>query len=149
MKFNIKKFLKITLITSIWINASEVFRYFVLVIPNMKSQWPDFDQVADMNMTIFAIWGLWDTLLTGLVVYMYWLCAGSFGNSQKSVWLSGTLSWAFVFVIFWVAAANMGLSNWSILSVTLPLSWVEMIVASLIANRMYSHRSPVAVSLSK
>ncbi len=28
-----KKFLVITLITTIWVNAAEVFRYFVIVLP--------------------------------------------------------------------------------------------------------------------
>lgn len=48
-KFNWKHFIGITLITSIWIQASEVFRYFVLVMPRVKSYWNDLETVADMN----------------------------------------------------------------------------------------------------
>lgn len=75
-----------------------------------------------MNWWIFSIWGVWDTLLTGLVVFMYWIYAHVFGHNRKAILTSATISWAFVFVILGVATANMGLSHWEILLITLPLS---------------------------
>ena len=136
-KFNIKNFIVITLYTSIWINISEVFRYFIFVRPRVKLFFRDTLSVANMDWGIFAIWGLWDTLLTGVLVFFFWLYSRIFGNSNQSVLIIGTLVWAAIFFIFWVATANMGLSDWNILWITLPLSWVEMYIGAWIASKLY------------
>lgn len=136
--FIFKQFVIITLIVSVWINISEVFRYFVLVMPRVKSYFQNQSGIAEMDLGIFSIWGFWDTLLTAVLVFIFWLYAKSFGNNNKSVFVSGTLVWLSVFVIFWVATANMGLSNWKILIITLPLSLLEMIVGAWIASKLYS-----------
>jgi len=136
--FNVKRFAQVTLITSVWVHGSEVFRYFVLVIPRVKAHWNNLETVADMNWTIFGIWGLWDTLLTAMVVFLFWLYSRVFGNSFRSVMVSGTLAWLFFFVLYWIGAANMGYAEWSLLWITLPLSWMEVIVACLIAAKLYN-----------
>ncbi|WP_271783171.1 hypothetical protein [Aquimarina algiphila] len=136
--FNLKQFIIITLITSIWINASEVFRYFVLVMSRIKSFFENKAGIAEMDVGIFSIWGLWDTLLTAVLVFTFWLYTQTFENTLKSVLIAGTIVWLAVFVIFWVATANMGLSDWNILLITLPLSWLEMIVGAWIAFRLYA-----------
>ncbi len=135
--FNRKQFLIITLLTSIWINISEVFRYFVFVRPEIQAFFNYQTGIAAMDWGIFSIWGLWDTLLTAILVFIFWLYSKSFGNTSKSIFLSGTIVWAAIFVIFWVATANMGLSSWKILLITLPLSWFEMIVGAGIAAQLY------------
>ena len=137
-RFEWKQFLVITLITSLWVNASEIFRYFVLVIPRVKEYWDDRVGIAEMDAGIFAIWGLWDSLLTAMMVLLCWLYLCRFGYSIRSSIVSGTLSWLFIFVLFWVAAANMGYTDWSILWITIPLSWLEMIIGSIIASRLYA-----------
>ncbi|TSE08951.1 hypothetical protein FOF46_10800 [Aquimarina algiphila] len=91
-----------------------------------------------MDVGIFSIWGLWDTLLTAVLVFTFWLYTQTFENTLKSVLIAGTIVWLAVFVIFWVATANMGLSDWNILLITLPLSWLEMIVGAWIAFRLYA-----------
>ncbi|MEL7006564.1 MAG: hypothetical protein AAFN93_28145 [Bacteroidota bacterium] len=131
-----KQFLFVVLLTSIWINVSEVFRYFVLVIPRVKSFWNDLETVADMNWLIFSIWGIWDTILTAFVVIIFWLYSRAFGDDLRSVVVSGSIAWGF-FLLYWIGAANMGYSNWSILAVTLPLSWLEMVVACYISSKLY------------
>ncbi len=136
-QFNLKHFIYITLITSIWINASEVFRYFLFVMDRTKSFFPNKENVAEMNLGIFTIWGVWDTILTTIVVFIFWLYAQIFGNNNRSVFVSGTIVWVSVFVIFWVATANMGLSSWNILLIILPLSWIEIIIGSWIASKLY------------
>nr|WP_299383406.1 hypothetical protein [Allomuricauda sp.] len=133
----LKQFVIITLITSIWINISEVFRYFIFVMPTTKDFFDHKEGVAQMDWGIFAIWGLWDTLLTSLLVFIFWLYSKSFGLNIKSVLNAATIVWLSVFVIFWVATANMGLSNWGILLITLPLSWLEMVVGAWIAYLLF------------
>lgn len=136
--FNVKQFIIITLLTSIWIHLSEIFRYFVFVMSRVQTFFDGKEGIATMDIGIFSIWGVWDTLLTAIMVFVFWLYSKVFGNKRSSVLISGTVVWLAVFVIFWVATANMGLSNWNILLITLPLSWVEMIVGSWIASRLYA-----------
>lgn len=135
--FNLKQFIKITLITSIWIHISEVFRYFVFVMPRVKSFFEDRSGIAEMDLNVFLIWGLWDTLLTGVLVFVFWLFTKSFGNNKITVLGSSTFVWLAVFIIFWVAIANMGLSEWSILLITLPLAWFEMLIGTWIVSILY------------
>ncbi len=136
-EFNLKSFVIIVLITSIWINASEVFRYFILVMPKVKAYWGNLESVADMNWTIFGIWGIWDTLLTAMIVFLFWLYTQRFGNNIRSILISAVLAWVFFFVLYWVGVANMGYSDWSILWITLPLSLIELIIANFIASKLY------------
>jgi len=136
-KFNFKNFFIITFLTSIWINISEVFRYFVLVMPRVKLFFDNKLGVADIDLCIFVIWGFWDTLLTGILVFIFWLYSEVFDDSNRSVLISGTITWLAVFVIFWMATANMGLSKWNILWIVLPLSWLEIIAGTWIASKLY------------
>lgn len=53
--------------------------------------------------------------------------------------LSGTLSWLFFFVLFWVGSANMGTTYWGMLLTTLPLSFVETLGATFIASKLYAN----------
>ena len=133
--FNIKDFILITIIVSVWVNASEVFRYFVLVRPEMHDYLSLVPNVADMNWAIFA------TLLTALYVFLFWLCANAFGNNTRSILISGFISWCFFFLLFWVGLANMNLSSWSYLLVVLPLALVETMVATFITSKLYLRRA--------
>lgn len=136
--FNTKHFLVTILIVSIWINASEVFRYFVLVIPKVKDYWNNLESIADMNWIIFSIWGLWDTLLTTFIVFISWLCFQVF-DKIKSIAIASLLGWM-LFVLFWIAAANMGFSSWSLLWITLPLGLFEMIIATYICYFIFTKK---------
>lgn len=140
-EFLVKDFIVITIITSLWVNASEVFRYFVLVRPEMHEYLSVVPNVADMNLAIFSIWGLWDTLLTGLYVFLFWLCAQTFGNNFKSIVISGLMSWCFFFLLFWVGMANMNLSSWSYLLIVLPLALIETLVAAFIVSKLYLRKN--------
>lgn len=135
--FKLKSFVLVVLLTSIWVHASEVFRYFVLVIPRVKSYWNHVESVADMNWAIFGIWGIWDTILTAMTVFLFWLYSQRFGNNRRSIVSSALLAWIFFFVLYWVGAANMGYSEWSLLWITLPLSLLELIIANFIAANLY------------
>lgn len=137
-KFDLKQFIIVTLLVSIWINISEVFRYFVLVRPRVKAFFTEREGIADINLGIFTIWGFWDTLLTVILVLVFWLYAKAYGNNSKSIFTSALIVWFAVFVIFWVATANMGLSNWDILLITLPLSLLEMVIGTWLASKLYA-----------
>ncbi len=120
------------LFATLWINASEVFRYFVFVMPMVREDLAMVPNVAPMNWGIFAIWGAWDTLLTIMVVVMTWLVSERFGPTLKSALWAGFASWCFLFVLFWIAQFNMNLASPAIVLTALPLALLEMLVASVI-----------------
>jgi len=136
-KFNIKTFTIVTLLTSIWIHISETFRYEVFVAPRVRLFFENKSGVADMDTGIFIIWVFWDTLVTAVLIFTFWLYSRVFGNTNRAVLISGTLVWLAIFVVFWVATVNMGLSEWKALGVILPLCWLEMIIGTWIASKLY------------
>jgi len=136
-----RDFVLITLITSIWVHASQLVRFFAYAKPELQSFLSAVPNVAPMdNVVTLVIWGLWDMLLTALYVLLFWLFAQVFGNNNRSVLCSGLMSWCFFFVLFWVGMANMNLSDWSPLLVILPLALLETVVASYIASKLYLRR---------
>ena len=146
MTFPWRAYLLAVLVTSIWVNASEVARYFLLVMPAMRDTLVMVPDVAPMNVGIFLIWGLWDTLLVGLAVLTYWLWAERFGANLNSVLWSGTMAFAFLFVLFWLAMWNMNLATGRLLAAALPWAWFEMVIASLIAHKVFLHLGNRAAS---
>jgi hypothetical protein len=62
-KFPLRAFVLTCLIVSLWINASEIFRYFLFVMPMTRETLAMVPDVAPMSLPVFLIWGLWDTLL--------------------------------------------------------------------------------------
>jgi hypothetical protein len=136
-----KNFILISLLVSIWVNASEVLRYFLLVRTEMQSTLSMVPNVASMDLKIFSIWGIWDTILTMMAVFMYYLYAEKYGRSLSSIIKAGTLSWAFFFLLFWIGLPNMGLANWSFIALPLTWAWIEMVVASYIADFLFKRFS--------
>ncbi len=136
--FNIKKFIIVTLIVSIWVNVSEVFRYFVIVMPATRKFLISVPNVAPMNWRVFSLWGLWDTVLTIMIVFMFWLVARSFGNNFQSILIASTASWTFLFFLFWVAMFNMSLSSLGLALIALSLAWIEVFIASLISSKLFA-----------
>ena len=123
------KFLPLVLITSIWVNASENFRYFVFVLPRMQ-------ETPSMDWFVFSIWGVWCMILTTVLVFITWLCANHYGKTTKTIFIAGTTCWATLFLLFWIAMINMNLAKVSVLVYTLPLSWLEMIVGAWITIKL-------------
>ncbi len=137
--FNTKRFLFVTLLTSIWINISEVFRYLVFVRQSVKDFFNPKNGIADMGFENILVWGFWDSLLTIVLVLIVWMTCKLLGNNSKSIFIGGSIVWLSVFVIFWVATANMGLCNWNLLYLTLPLSWLEMLAGAWLAMKLFSY----------
>ena len=122
------------LVNGVWINASEIFRYFLFVMPMMRETFPQISDVAPMTLPVFLIWGIWDTVLLFAVTGFVWLYLERFGASFSNAVLAGTLVWLSIFGIFWLGLYNMNLATLSILSIALPLSWLELAIAALIVN---------------
>jgi len=122
------------LVNAVWINASEIFRYFVFVMPMMRDTYPELVNIAPMNFPVFMVWGVWDTILIFAVTGFTWLFLDRFGSGVRQALAAGTLIWVTVFVILWLGLFNMNIATKEILAIALPLSWLEMVVAALVVN---------------
>jgi len=118
----------------LWINASEVFRYFAFVMPMMREAFPVLPDVAPMNLPVFLIWGVWDTVLILAATFLSWLMLERFGDTVRTAIAAGTLIWATVFVILWLGLYNMNLATVPVVLTALPLAWLEMVVAAIIVR---------------
>lgn len=130
----VRAFLLTALLAAIWINASEVARYLLVVMPMMRAALPSVDGVAPMDLGVFAIWGVWDTLLVLVTTLFVWLHLARFGRTVAQALLAGTLVWAAVFVILWLALFNMNLAPGDVVAAALPLAWLELAVAALVVR---------------
>lgn len=118
----------------LWINASEVFRYFAFVMPMMRDALQMVPGVAPMNLPVFLAWGVWDTILVFVATVVPWVLISARGCALPVALIAGTFVWMAIFVIFWFAMYNMALAGPGVLAVALPLAWVEMVVAALIVR---------------
>ena len=116
----------------IWINASEVFRYFAFVMPMMREAFPMVPDVAPMNLPVFMIWGAWDTILVLTATLLPWMAMKVFGTSALRAVSYGTGVWMSVFVILWLGLYNMNMATAGVLAIALAMAWAEMVIAALI-----------------
>lgn len=136
----VRSFIWASIAAGLWLNLSEVVRYFVFVMPMTREAFPSVPNVAPMNLTVFSIWGVWMTLLTLLMVYLYWLHALKFGHTGKAIFISATVGWVFFFVLFWLGNYNMGLAHPSAIAIALPWAWAELVITCWIAQMVFSVR---------
>ena len=83
----------------IWINLSEVFRYFVFIMPMMREALPLVPDVAPMNFSVFMTWGVWDTILVAAATFIPWLVFAAFGGTVRNAIFAGTGVWLAIFGI--------------------------------------------------
>ncbi len=135
--FSNKAFWFAVLANTVWINASEIFRYFVFVMPMMRDAFPGIDNIAPMNIAVFLSWGVWDTILVLVVTLSVWVVIDRFGTSFRTVLGAATGLWLGIFAILWLGLFNMNLATVGIVLVALPLAWIEMAVAALIVRQFW------------
>ncbi len=138
--FNLKQFVIITLITSIWINIAEVARAMLVAFPLMENFFAGRIPIGPMGISNMLIWGGWDMLLTAILVFIFWLCTVAFGNNTKSIVISGTTTALATIGIFWIASVNTGLGEWSTAAILFSIAWIEMIIGAWIASKLYSRK---------
>ncbi|MEL6890096.1 MAG: hypothetical protein AAFP84_00755 [Actinomycetota bacterium] len=141
----IARLVRTILLVNLYVQLSELVRYLVVVRPRLESELAtSIDGVGRIDLVIFSIWGLWGTLLSTVLVMLYWLLANCFGSTVRSAIASGTMAWFMCFVILWVGVANMQISSWALPAIALPLAVVETVTATLFARWLLNRQgSPV------
>jgi hypothetical protein len=118
----------------LWINVSEVFRYFAFVMPMMREALSMVPDVAPMSIPVFLIWGVWDTIVILAATFSSWLVFERFGYSMRNAVLAGSALWLAIFAVIWLALLNMNLATTKIILTALPLAWLEMVIAAMIVR---------------
>jgi hypothetical protein len=122
------------LISYVFLNLSEVFRYFAFVMPMMRKAMPQIQNVAPMNLGVFTIWGAWMTILWAAMTGFYCLYFERFGHDTRQVVTAATLVWLAIFCLIWIGIWNMNLAPASVALVALPFAWLEMVIAAFIVR---------------
>lgn len=116
----------------IWINTSEVARYFGLIKPMLHDSFPEAEHIAVVSPAIFASWMLWDSILIIAATSFFWMSVQQFGASIKTILLSSLGFTITVFGLIWLGVANMGLAPIDFLWAALPLAWYEQFIAAYV-----------------
>lgn len=123
-------------LTITWIQIIEMARYFLLEKELLRNYWGETPVAIDTDLS-FVIWGVWGLLIAFGLLSILWLTCEKYGYTYKSALMAGTFSWLTMFVVLWIAMANLQFVPWSALSVALPLSWLELVSGAFLAVLLY------------
>lgn len=119
-------------INTVWINASEIWRYLMVVKPMLHEAFPGRADIAPFTPSVFGLWSIWDSWLVFAATGFYWLYLHWTGSSIRQALTAAALFTMTVFGLLWFANANMGLVPIRFFWNAVPLAWVEQAVAALI-----------------
>ncbi len=120
-----KKTLSIVLAT-VWISASEFFRNQFLFQKNWQEHYQNMGLTFPSANINGAIWGLWSLLLAIAILII----------AKKYSLLATTLIvWLIAFVLMWLTIGNLKVLPYSILYLAIPLSIIEVLVATWIIKK--------------
>ena len=124
-----KKYMKKTLsivLATVWISASEFFRNQFLFQKNWQEHYQNMGLTFPSANINGAIWGLWSLLLAIAILII----------AKKYSLLATTLIvWLIAFVLMWLTIGNLKVLPYSILYLAIPLSIIEVLVATWIIKK--------------
>jgi len=135
--FNVKQFIVVMLLTSIWIHIAEIARAMLVAFPMMEAFYAGKIAIGPMGVSNAIIWGIWDTVLAATLVFIYWLCMPAFGKGRQSIVIAATVTCMATLGVFWIGSVNSGLGTWEMAFTLVPIAWVEMLVGAFIAAKLY------------
>lgn len=116
----------------VWINASEIWRYFYVIKPMLNATFSSQPEIGAMSLPIFASWAVWDLVLVIAATGFFWLWLAKFQTGVLQVFVASAAFTVTVFGLLWFGLANMGFVPLKFLWVALPLAWGENIVAAFL-----------------
>jgi hypothetical protein len=125
---------KAILAAALILNLSEVVRYFGIVMPRTREHLDAVPGVAPMDLAVFALWGVWDTILLAVALIIYELVSRVCGRGLGTAWRAGVLTWATLFLLFWIAMINMRLATTSVALIAVSWALIELIATTAAAD---------------
>lgn len=121
----VKKQVLPVLAATIWISLSEFFRNEFLLKQHWIQHYTDMGQQFPGSSVNGAVWGVWSVVMGMLVLVI--LQKFSYFQTVFIVWMAS-------FVMMWLAVGNLGVLPFSILPYAIPLSLLEVFVATAIVQ---------------
>ncbi len=116
----------------LFINASEIWRYLVVVKPMLHTTFPGRADIAPFDVPTFVLWSIWDIWVVGSATGFYWLYLNWAGRSIRQALIAAGLFTLTTIGLLWFADYNMGLVPARFMLVATPLAWAEQAIAAII-----------------
>jgi len=122
-----KKILLPILFATIWISISEFARNEFLIKSYWIKHYEGLGLVFPSEPINGAVWGIWSMLFAAAI----FIISRKFSLIQTIL-----LSWFVGFILMWLVIGNLGVLPDGILIIAVPLSFLEVLIASLIIFKL-------------
>ena len=136
-KINAGRVLLGGLLAGVVINISEWFWNGVVFAKQMEEAFAKIGKPMDMGGSTMAIFIAWGFLIGILAVYLYAAIRPRFGAGRGTAIRAGLMMWLLVYVSMTISMAPMGLFPIHLMLLGLPISLVEIVVATWLGAWLY------------
>ena len=136
-KINAGRVLLGGLLAGVVINISEWFWNGVVFAKDMQEAMAKLNKTMDMGGSTMAIFIAWGFLIGILAVYLYAAIRPRFGAGRGTAIRAGLMMWLLVYVSMTISMAPMGLFPIHLMLLGLPVSLVEIVVATWLGAWLY------------
>jgi hypothetical protein len=136
-KINTSRVLLGGLLAGVVINLSEWFWNGVVFMDEYNKAMAAINKPSVMSNAAMTIYLLWGFLIGILAVYVYAAIRPRFGAGAKTAIRAGLIMWALVYVQVTISFGPMGLFPAWLMWLGLPISLVEIVLATWLGARVY------------
>jgi hypothetical protein len=140
-KINASRVLLGGLLAGVVINLSEWFWNGVVFMDEYNKAMAAINKPSVMSNAAMTIYLLWGFLIGILAVYVYAAIRPRFGAGAKTAVRAGLMMWALVYVQVTISFGPMGLFPAWLMWLGLPISLVEIVLATWLGARVYREES--------
>ena len=136
-KINAGRVLLGGLLAGVVINISEAFWNGVVFMKEMEEAFAKMGKPTAMGGSTLAIFIAWGFLVGILAVWLYAAIRPRFGAGPRTAIRTGLMMWLLVYVSMTISMAPMGLFPINLMLIGLPISLVEIVVATWLGAWLY------------
>ncbi len=123
----IKKVIFPIFLATIWISISEFARYEFLLKSSWSEHYSNLGLVFPSEPINGAVWGIW-SLIFAIIIFILF--------QRFTFWQTVGIAWLAGFVLMWLVTGNMLVLPFGILPLAVPLSILEVIIATWIIQKL-------------
>lgn len=124
---DLKKSILTVLVAGIWVNISETIRWELIIKSYWIEHYKDLNLEFPIEFTNNLIWMTWG-FLVALIIFIL--------SRKFSLVQTVLISWLAVFLMLWIVLGNINILPMDILKYVIPLSLLEVFVASWICQKL-------------
>jgi len=136
-KINAGRVLLGGLLAGVVINISEWFWNAVVFMKDFQDAMAKLNKTMDTGATTTSIFIAWGFLIGILAVWLYAAVRPRFGAGSRTAIRTGLMMWLLVYVQATISMAAMGLFPARLMLLGLPISLVEIVVATWLGAWLY------------